>query len=271
MLGALSWEPETKISYHRLSDTAHVVSELPTARKPLWYIFSSDFIQTATFLASNPSARHLESYARDVFITLRLSPFCRRVLARQKQCGTYQCCYKFCLWIFLFFNLFFQDLFCYNFFPKFFFFLILFTTFFFKFFFKIFFTKFVSQNFFINIFFPKYFFQKFFLRALLSMPPRLQRLNGLYVSVLWKIWYTASGRNWTLVSCDKVLFFDSYCSHHTRREIVYYDTSVRGTRLTHACSELTQVRKSRSHVYRILSFKTSAARLDEIRVAYIIF
>ena len=35
--------------------------------------------------------------------------------------------------------------------------------------------------------------------------------------------------------------------------------------------ELTQVRKSRSHVYRILFFKTSAARLDEIRVAYIIF
>ena len=44
------------------------------------------------------------------------------------------------------------------------------------------------------------------------MPPRLQRQNGLYVSVLWKIWYKASGRNWTLVSCDKVLFFVSYCS-----------------------------------------------------------
>ena len=51
--------------------------------------------------------------------------------------------------------------------------------------------------------------------------------------------------------------------------IVYYDTSVWGTRLTHA--ELTQVRKLRSHVYRILFFKRSAARLDEIRVAYILF
>ena len=47
-------------------------------------------------------------------------------------------------------------------------------------------------------------------------------------------------------------------------ELVYYDTSVRGTRLT-------QVRKSRSHVYRILFFKTSAASFDDIRVAYIIF
>ena len=55
---------------------------------------------------------------------------------------------------------------------------------------------------------------------------------------------------------------------------------MRGTRLTHAYyftpersegAELTQVRKSRSHVYRILFFKTSAARLDEIRVPYIIF
>ena len=34
-------------------------------------------------------------------------------------------------------------------------------------------------------------------------------------------------------------------------------------------NELTQVRKSRSHVY--LFFKTSAARFDEIRVVYIIF
>ena len=49
-----------------------------------------------------------------------------------------------------------------------------------------------------------------------------------------------------------------------RPELVYYDTSVRGTRLT-------QVRKLRSHVYRILFFKMSVARLDEIRVAYIIF
>ena len=47
----------TKISYDRWSDIAHVVSELPTARKP-WYIFSPDFVQIATFLASNESPRH---------------------------------------------------------------------------------------------------------------------------------------------------------------------------------------------------------------------
>ena len=41
------------------------------------------------------------------------------------------------------------------------------------------------------------------------MPPRLQRQNGLYVSVLWKIWYTASGRNLTLVSCSLKLL----CPH----------------------------------------------------------
>ena len=42
--------------------------------------------------------------------------------------------------------------------------------------------------FFFKIFFSKIFFQLFLLRALLSMPPRSQRQNGLYVSVLWKIW-----------------------------------------------------------------------------------
>ena len=47
----------TEMSYHRWSDIAHVVSELPTLRKP-WYIFSPDFVQIATFLASNESARH---------------------------------------------------------------------------------------------------------------------------------------------------------------------------------------------------------------------
>ena len=33
----------------------------------------------------------------------------------------------------------------------------------------------------------------------------------------------------------------------------------------------TRKSKSGSHVYRILLYKTSAARLDEIRVGYIIF
>ena len=51
------------------------------------------------------------------------------------------------------------------------------------------------------------------------MPTSLQRQNGLYVSLSWKIWYTASGRNWTLVLCDLVCVFSVhtvrwYCSHH---------------------------------------------------------
>ena len=36
--------------------------------------FFPDFIQIATFLASNASARHFESYATDDFITPCLSP-----------------------------------------------------------------------------------------------------------------------------------------------------------------------------------------------------
>ena len=97
------------------------------------------------------------------------------------------------------------------------------------------FPKFFFQNFFFNIFFPNFFFQIFSLQCFFlnffsdflksfffwgfhSMPPRLQRKNGLYVSVSWKIWFTASGRNWTSVMCDKVFFFGSCYSHHTRRE-----------------------------------------------------
>ena len=89
----------------------------------------------------------------------------------------------------MFHNLFFQNFFCQNFFPK---------IFFPKFLFQIFCAKFFFQNYFLNIFFQnvcfKNFFQLFFkiflLRASLSMAPRLQRQNGLYVFVLWKIWYT---------------------------------------------------------------------------------
>ena len=51
------------------------------------------------------------------------------------------------------------------------------------FFSKFFFQSFVS-TFFLKIFFPTFFQNFFFLRALLSMPPRLQSQNGLYVSML---------------------------------------------------------------------------------------
>ena len=65
---------------------------------------------------------------------------------------------------------------------------------FFKHFFpKIFLSNLIFQNFFSKFFFSTFFSQNFlfqlfvkifFLKALLSMPPRLQRQNGLYVSVL---------------------------------------------------------------------------------------
>ena len=44
--------------------------------------------------------------------------------------------------------------------------------------------------------------KKFWKSRCLSMYLHLHRQNGLYVSVSWKIWYTASGRNWTFVTCD---------------------------------------------------------------------
>ena len=122
-----------------------------------------------------------------------------------------------CFFEYLFFKIFFPKLFLEIFFQIFFL-----KTFFSKFFLQIFFPKiFFSEiflfNFFLTIFFPTL-KKSFFLRALLSMLPRLQRQNGLHGSVLWKIWFTASRRNWTLVLCDKVLFFGSYCSHRTRPE-----------------------------------------------------
>ena len=89
--------PELKFRTNDEADTAHVVNGLPPARKP-WYS-----ARHSAYFASMPSA-----YAADVFITLCLSPCSCRVLVRQKQCDTYQCCYKFWLWIFLFRNLFFQ-------------------------------------------------------------------------------------------------------------------------------------------------------------------
>ena len=72
--------PELKFRTTDEADTAHVVSELPTARKP-WYIFSPDFVQIASFLASNMRARdsaYFESYATDVLIT----PVFRPVLSK---------------------------------------------------------------------------------------------------------------------------------------------------------------------------------------------
>ena len=82
--------------------------------------------------------------------------------------------------------------------------------------------KFFFQNFFLKFVFQKFLFnlkKNFFLRASLSLPLRLQRQNGLYVSVLWKIWYTEAVEMGLLSRVmSEALFFGSYCLHHTRRE-----------------------------------------------------
>ena len=68
------------------ADTAHVVSGLLTVRKP-WYIFSPDFVQIATFLACNASARHHLFWINAKCICRRrfhYSCSCRNMLARQK-------------------------------------------------------------------------------------------------------------------------------------------------------------------------------------------
>ena len=133
------------------ADTAHVVSELPRARKPWLYLFSR-LRQIATLLAFNASAQHCLFWIichRRFHYSLSFALFRRRVLARRKYCGTYQCCCKFWLWIFFFCNLFFQNFFYQNFLPKFFLSklssnIFFFKTFFQNFFPKIFFSKFVS-------------------------------------------------------------------------------------------------------------------------------
>ena len=62
------------------ADTAHVVSRLPTTRKP-WYIFSPDFFKSLDSLYAMQArdTSYFESmpstYAADVFITPCLSPF----------------------------------------------------------------------------------------------------------------------------------------------------------------------------------------------------
>ena len=74
--------------------------------------------------------------------------------------------------------------------------------FFLTFFFQIFFFKLFSQNFFFQNFFVQHLFSKlnfFFQGFTLDASPFTETL---YVSVLWKIWYIASGRNWAFVSCD---------------------------------------------------------------------
>ena len=187
-------KPELKFfSYHRWSrycscgkrvtdsSQAVIISFVPTSFKSSHYLRPMRARDTAYF----------ESYATDVFITPSFALFCWWVLARRKRCGTINVAinfvYEYFSFVIYFSKTFFQNFFFKIFFPKCFF-NIFSPNFFSTFFFQNFF-----QHFFPKIFFSKIFFQLFFkiwfLRALLSMLSRLQRQNGLYVSVLWEIWY----------------------------------------------------------------------------------
>ena len=95
--------PELKFRTTNEADTAHMVASYRQLASP-------DVSFLPTSFESPHSLRPMrecdttcfESYAADDFITPCLPPFCRRVLARQKKCGNYQCCYKDWWWIFLF-------------------------------------------------------------------------------------------------------------------------------------------------------------------------
>ena len=127
-------------------------------------------------------------------------------------------------------KLFFQNFFLQILFPTFFF-QYFFSKIFFSFFSNIFFSKFFSQHFFPQICF-QFFFQNFFFEGFTLNASLFTETKRTACICVMKNMIYSKRRNWTLVSCDKVLFFGSYCSHHTRREkfnsfpathnIVYY-------------------------------------------------
>ena len=145
---------EIKISYDRWSDIAHVVSELPTARKPLYISFLPTSFKSRHSL---PPVRardtaYFESYTTDVFPVFRL--VLSKGASKQKLVWHLSMLLKFWLWIFLFCNLFFQHFFVKTFFQN------LFSN--------------IFPKIFVSKFFFTFFFQIFFfLKALLSTPPRL--------------------------------------------------------------------------------------------------
>ena len=173
------------------SSQAVIISFVPTSLKSPHYLRPMRARDTAYF----------ESYATDVFITPWLSPCSIE--------GCYQgensvalinvainFVYEYFSFVIYFSKIFFIKTFFWNFIPKFFF-----QNFFSKFFFQNFFFQNFKKFFFSKLFFKIFFlllfskiffptsFQNSFFKALLSMLSRLQRQNGLYVSVLWKMIY----------------------------------------------------------------------------------
>ena len=143
-----------------------MVSELPSySSQAVIYLFSG--LRSNRHIPCVQWERATLSIVNHSF-SLPFVLFCRRVLAREKKSGTYQCCYKVWLLTFLFCNLFFQNLFVKTFFKKYFF--QIFFQFFFNFFSiffsnvfpKIFVLKILFEHFFSQHFFFKFFSQNFF-------------------------------------------------------------------------------------------------------------
>ena len=87
------------------------------------------------------------------------------------------------------------------FFPTFFY-LNIFSKFVFQYFFPNFFSEFFYLKFFLTFFFKNFKINFIFQRLYRNFYSFTETKRTVYVSVLWKIWYAASGRNWTFVSCD---------------------------------------------------------------------
>ena len=138
-----------------------MVSELPTARKPWLYFLSR--LRSNRHITCVQCERATLPILNHMPQTFSLFPVVRPVLSKKGENSVallnvaINFGYEYFSFVIYFSNIFFISTFFQNFFPKIFFLLL---------------------------------FKIYFLRALLSMLSRLQRQNGLYISVLWKIWYT---------------------------------------------------------------------------------
>ena len=156
--------PELKFfSYHHEADTAHVVSELPTARKPRLYLLSR--LRSNRHITCVQCKRATLPILNHMSQTFSLLPVFRPVLSKGASkvkiawhlvainFGYEYLCFVIYFSEIFFPKMFFSNFFLFQFFPQNFFFEIFSQ----NFFFQIFFFKFVPHNFFSN-FFQKLFF-----------------------------------------------------------------------------------------------------------------
>ena len=175
--------PELKSCTTEEADPAHVVSGLRTARKR-WYIFSPDFVRIATFLECNASVRHCLFWINDECICCRRFHYSLSFVALINIAINFD--YKYFCFVIYFSKIVYPKLF-----PKF-----VFNIFFLKFLFKIFFWGLYSW----------------------CLPVYRDKTNSMYLcyekyDIQQAVEIGLSSR----VMC-KVFFFNSYCSHYTRRE-----------------------------------------------------